>query len=166
MKTIFSLSFSLSLFLSLADIPPYIYIYIYICACVCVLKPQVKGRMQHTGNFWAEYSCFEYKIATIPKYKNLVWVLALKSVSPLPRTWVAWEWWIHAFFKGIASLLNVNSHAYDFNFCSRLNITAGEETRWQLHKNAACNPEQVLAATPHKTPTVRPPAPYHENYSS
>ena len=42
------------------------------------------------------------------------------------------------------------------------NKTAGEETRWQLHKNAACNPEQVLAATPHKTPTVRPPAPYHE----
>ena len=42
------------------------------------------------------------------------------------------------------------------------NKTAGEETRWQLHKNAAF--EQVLAATPHKTPTV--PAPYHENYSS
>ena len=39
------------------------------------------------------------------------------------------------------------------------NKTAGEETRWQLHKNAACNPQQVLAATPHKTPTVRPPAP-------
>ena len=46
------------------------------------------------------------------------------------------------------------------------NKTAGEETRWQLHKNAACNPQQVLAATPHKTPTVRPPALYHENYSS
>ena len=46
------------------------------------------------------------------------------------------------------------------------NKTAGEEARWQLHKNAACNPEQVLAATPYKTPTVRPPAPYHENYSS
>ena len=46
------------------------------------------------------------------------------------------------------------------------NKTAGEETRWQLHKNVACNPEQVLAATPHKTPTVRPPSPYHENYSS
>ena len=28
------------------------------------------------------------------------------------------------------------------------NKTAGEETGWQLHKNAACNPEQVLAATP------------------
>ena len=33
------------------------------------------------------------------------------------------------------------------------NKTAGEETRWQLHKNAACNPEQVLTATPHKTLT-------------
>ena len=29
-------------------------------------------------------------------------------------------------------------------------------------KNATCNLEQVLAATPHKTTTVRPPAPYHE----
>ena len=44
--------------------------------------------------------------------------------------------------------------------------TAEEEARRQLHKNAASNLEQVLAATPHKTPTVRPPASYHENYSS
>ena len=34
------------------------------------------------------------------------------------------------------------------------NKTAGEEARRQLHKNAACNLEQVLAATTHKTPTV------------
>ena len=46
------------------------------------------------------------------------------------------------------------------------NKTAGEETRRQLQKNAASNLEQVLAATPHKTPTVRPPASYHENYST
>ena len=46
------------------------------------------------------------------------------------------------------------------------NKTAGEEARRQLHKNAASNLEQVLAATPYKTPTVRPPASYHENYSS
>ena len=46
------------------------------------------------------------------------------------------------------------------------NKTAGEEARRQLHKNAASDHEQVLAATPHKTPTVRPPASYHENYSS
>ena len=45
------------------------------------------------------------------------------------------------------------------------NKTAGEARR-QLHKNAASNLEQVLAATPHKTPTVRPLASYHENYSS
>ena len=43
--------------------------------------------------------------------------------------------------------------------------TTGEEARRQLHKNAASNLEQVLAA-PHKTPTVRPPASYHESYSS
>ena len=46
------------------------------------------------------------------------------------------------------------------------NKTAGEEARRQLHKNAASNLEQVLAATSHKAPTVRPTASYHENYSS
>ena len=46
------------------------------------------------------------------------------------------------------------------------NKMAGEEARQQLHKNAASNLEQVLVATPHKTPTVWPPASYHENYSS
>ena len=44
--------------------------------------------------------------------------------------------------------------------------TAGEEARQQLHKNAASNIEQVLEATPHKAPTIRPPASHHENYSS
>ena len=39
------------------------------------------------------------------------------------------------------------------------NKTAGEKARRQLHKNATCNLEQVLVATPHKTPTVQPPAP-------
>ena len=46
------------------------------------------------------------------------------------------------------------------------NETAREEARRQLHKNAASDIEQVLAATPYKTPIVRPPASYHENYSS
>ena len=66
-----------------------------------------------------------------------------------------------SFFQAaVTSILAIWMHYMDAN------KTGGEETRWQLHKNAACNPEQVLAATPHKTPTVRPPAPYHENYSS
>ena len=46
------------------------------------------------------------------------------------------------------------------------NKAAGEEARRQLHKNAASSIEQVLAATPDKAPTIRPPASYHENYSS
>ena len=46
------------------------------------------------------------------------------------------------------------------------NKMAGEEAWRQLHKNAASKLEQVLAATPDKTPTVRLPASYHENYSS
>ena len=46
------------------------------------------------------------------------------------------------------------------------NKTAGEEARRQLHNNVASNIEQVLAATPQKAPTIRPPASHHENYTS
>ena len=35
------------------------------------------------------------------------------------------------------------------------NKMAGEDARRQLHKNAASNLEQILAATPHKTPTAK-----------
>ena len=35
--------------------------------------------------------------------------------------------------------------------------TVGEEARRQLHKNVASNIEQVLAATTHKAPIMRPP---------
>ena len=46
------------------------------------------------------------------------------------------------------------------------NKTAEEEARRQLHKNVESNTEQVQAATPHKAPTIRPPASHHENYQS
>ena len=46
------------------------------------------------------------------------------------------------------------------------NKTAGEEARRQLHKNVVSNIKQVLVATPHKAPTIRPPASHHENYQS
>ena len=36
----------------------------------------------------------------------------------------------------------------------------------QLHKNVASNIEQVMVATLHKAPTIRPPAFHHENYPS
>ena len=45
-----------------------------------------------------------------------------------------------------------------------VNKTAGVEARRQLHENVASNIEQVLAATPHKALTIRPPASHHENY--
>ena len=47
-----------------------------------------------------------------------------------------------------------------------LTKTDGEEAWQQLLKNAACNFEQALEATPNKTPTVRPPTPHYENYPS
>ena len=46
------------------------------------------------------------------------------------------------------------------------NKTAKQEARRQLNKNAASNIEQVLAATPQKAPTIRPPASHHKNYPS
>ena len=46
------------------------------------------------------------------------------------------------------------------------NETAVEKARRQLHNNVASNIEQVLEATPHKAPTIRPPASYHKNYPS
>ena len=46
------------------------------------------------------------------------------------------------------------------------NKTAGKKARRQLHKNAASNIEQVLEATLHKAPTLRPPTSHHENYPS
>ena len=44
--------------------------------------------------------------------------------------------------------------------------TDGEKAWRQLHKNAACNFEQVLEATPHKATAVRPPTSNHENNQS
>ena len=46
------------------------------------------------------------------------------------------------------------------------NETGGEETRRKLHKNVESNIKQVLATTPHETPTIRTLAPHHENYTS
>ena len=49
---------------------------------------------------------------------------------------------------------------------ARTYIQYGEKTLRQIHKNAASNFEQVLEATPHKSPTIRPPTTHHENYQS
>ena len=65
-----------------------------------------------------------------------------------------------SFFQAaVVSILLIWMHYMDAN------KTAGEEARRQLH-NAASNIEQVLAAIPHKIPTILPPASHHENYPS
>ena len=46
------------------------------------------------------------------------------------------------------------------------NLTATLEETWrQLHKNVESNIEQVLATTPHETPTVRSLTSHQENYT-
>ena len=56
-------------------------------------------------------------------------------------------------------------YIYTYVYQMDANQTAGEETWRQLHKNVESNIEQVLATTPHETPTVRPLASHHENYT-
>ena len=46
------------------------------------------------------------------------------------------------------------------------NKTARKEARRQLHKDVASNIKLVLATTPYKGPTIRPPASHPENYPS
>ena len=55
---------------------------------------------------------------------------------------------------------------YIYMYVLDANKTAGEKATWQLHKNVASNIEHVLAATPHKVPTIQPPNSHHENYPS
>ena len=57
------------------------------------------------------------------------------------------------------------------NEAKRISLTIIKEeikefyTRRQWHKNIESNIEQVLATTPHETPTIRPLASHHENYT-
>ena len=57
------------------------------------------------------------------------------------------------------------THAISMMYYGIIKRTAGEAGR-QLHKNVASNIEQVLAATPNKALTIRPPASHHKNYPS
>ena len=62
-------------------------------------------------------------------------------------------------------VLHAKIKLYYINVCKN-KVTAEKEVRRQLHKNVASNIEQVLEVTPHKAPTIRPPASHHENYPS
>ena len=45
-------------------------------------------------------------------------------------------------------------------------LTYGEKTWRQLHKNVASNTEHVLEAVPNKAAAVRPLTTHHENYKN
>ena len=45
------------------------------------------------------------------------------------------------------------------------NKTHREKARWELHKNAMYNSEQILEATPHKTAAVQPLTSHFKNYT-
>ena len=70
---------------------------------------------------------------------------------------------LHSLERAAADIgLHVNAHKTEYTCYNQTgDISTG--ARRQLHKNAASNLEQVLAATPYQTLTIRPPASYHEN---
>ena len=47
-----------------------------------------------------------------------------------------------------------------------IKIKPNQRGGWKLHKNVESSIKQVLATTPHETPTIRTLAPHHKNYTS
>ena len=72
------------------------------------------------------------------------------------------------FFYSLARSRYLSFFSHSLNFTLRSAGTAKSTILQVLFffVDSASNLEQVQAATPHKTPTVRQPASYHENYSS
>ena len=76
---------------------------------------------------------------------------------------------MHLFLLKILMLEESSNSLRLINFGICLMIQGGwfeEVCFWQLHKNVESDIEQVLVTTPHKTPTIRPLASHHENYTS
>ena len=106
---------------------------------------------------------FTYLGSSIKSTKKDIDTRLTKAWTAINRLSIIWKSDLtdkmkRSFFQ--AAVTSIWMHYMDAN------KAAGEEARRQLHKNAASNLEQVLAPTPHKTPTVRLPASHHENYSS
>ena len=91
----------------------------------------------------------------------IVGIIRLDEVNSNP----GWEWWRFTFLKrsffqaAVVSILLYE--CITWTQTKRLKKKLDD----QLHKNVASNIEQVLAATPHKALTIRPPASRHEKLS-
>ena len=129
---------------------------------------RVISKRPFLGSIWSPYRRHSQRILNPTKR------VVEKGDIKMCRYLCIYQYFHHVFFlsnvtNNISLLLLPGSGCIDTAIWMHYmdaNKTAGEEARWQLHKNAASNLEQVRAATPHKTPTVRPPASYHENYSN
>ena len=73
---------------------------------------------------------------------------------------------VSKFIHWITSFSYFHMYTHKKNYINKKKKLEEEETRRQLPKNIEINIEQVLASTPHKTPTIRPLASHHENYTS
>ena len=74
--------------------------------------------------------------------------------------------WIHAFPKNLSTIWNANCLVRDLNSGCRVYLKWAPVVWCARYHEFASNIEQVLAPTPHKAPTIRPPASHHENYPS
>ena len=108
---------------------------------------------------------FTYLGSTVSSTKNDIDTRLTKAWTAIDRLSIIWKSDLtdemkRSFFQAVV----VSILLYG---CTTWTLTKRkeEETWRQLHKNVESNIEQVLATTPHETPTVRPLASHHENYT-
>ena len=140
----------------------YIYIYIYMNIYGRILD----WRLSQPGfdHSFGNLACLTtLKSCDITKQSVCGWlyIYILIATSHMCICVCVWVWiyvhslsnksslWMHLYL----CLFHVYIHIYIYT-CSILLATF------------LCNVEQVLAATPHKAPTIRSPASHHENYPS
>ena len=108
---------------------------------------------------------FPYLGSSVSSTENDIDTRLTKAWTAIDKLSVIWKSDLtdkmkRSFFQAaVVSVTAVWMHHLDAN------QTAGKEARRQLHKDVASN-IKVLATTPHKAPTIRPPASHHENYPS
>ena len=125
-------------------------------------------RLCNAKSIFIDINCSPLKLVNKFTYLGSSIASTEKDIDTrLTKAWAAINWLSIIGKSDLNAVFSKQrSHRYCYMHYIDSTKTTGEEARRQLHKNAASNIEQVLAATPHKTSTVRPPASYHENYST
>ena len=108
---------------------------------------------------------FTYLGSSVESTEKDIETRLTKAWTAINRLSTIWKSDLPIKWNAVSSRQRSHRYCYMMHYMDA-NKTAGEETRWQLHKNAACNPQQVLAATPPQDTNCTATAPYHEIYSS